>query len=87
MAEPSYFVCSKTVDMNMAGVVARPQSKTLAPVEAMPLAVAFKSAGPVTRASRPMPILSSEIFLPHFLESQKAKAWPQDCHVFPLVEI
>lgn len=75
MIEPSNFVSGKTMLMNIAGVVAMPQSTTLTPQEERPAIAAFARASPVIRESRPIPTVKDSTDLPHFFESHEAKLW------------
>ena len=65
---------SVTVAMNIAGVVARPASKLLAPSAAMPASIALQSDGPLSLESRPASILSS--LLPSLFLSSRTSARP-----------
>ena len=76
IAEPWKLVSGKTMDMNIAGVVAIPQLITVAPPLSIPSIKASESSGPETRESRPTPIFSSYAGTPLFFSNQLTKAQP-----------
>ena len=74
--EPSNFVCGKTIDINIAGVVAIPQRTTFIPFERSAFVIAISSFGPESLESRPIPTVRFWQGLPVFLLSQTANAPP-----------
>ena len=60
--------------MNMAGVLASPQSRQAVPSRRMPSTARAASSGPESRESRPTPMVSSPGVLPFFSPSHRAKA-------------
>ena len=71
---PSAENSSNTVDMNMAGVEARPQSNTQMPREAKVSEEYFFKEGPVRRESMPIAIFISEKVLFTLIFNHSAKA-------------
>ena len=64
------------MDINIAGVVAIPQSTTVAPALIIPSIRPSARAGPEIRESRPTPIFRAEATVPLFFSSQLTKAQP-----------
>ena len=74
--EPSKFVSSNTVPINIAGVVASEQRTMVTRCAASPSTSACSSASPESRESRPIPITSVSALRPVFAASQRANAAP-----------
>ncbi len=71
---PSHPKPGRTVDINMAGVLAMAQSRQAAPSREMPSIAAAASSGPERRESRPTPMVSSLGAFPFFSASHRTKA-------------
>ena len=71
---PSQPKPGRTVDINMAGVLAMAQSRQEAPSRRTPSAALAASSGPESRESRPTPTVSFPGAFPFFFPSQRVKA-------------
>ena len=73
MIEPSIFVSGRTMDMNIDGVDARPQSTVTAPAYVSASSTASLSIGAERRESWPTAMRRSLTFLPVFCERKSRK--------------
>ena len=70
IAEPWNAVSAKTIDINIAGVVAIPQSTTFAPALTIPAINPSAKAEPETLESRPTPIVNAVASQSSFFANQ-----------------